>query len=53
MAETTTAPAGAEPTTVRLSTLDRLLPVWIGAAMLLGHRARPGVPRPRTTSSTR
>ena len=32
----TTTPAHAEHLTARLSTLDRLLPVWIGAAMALG-----------------
>jgi hypothetical protein len=30
-----------------MSTLDRLLPVWIGIAMARRHRARPDVPRPR------
>ncbi len=31
------APTPAEPVLERLSTLDRFLPVWIGAAMVLGN----------------
>ncbi len=35
MTEATTS-SGAEPVMTKLSTLNRLLPVWIGAAMVLG-----------------
>ena len=36
MTDTIAAPAGAGPAAKRLSTLDRFLPLWIGAAMVLG-----------------